>query len=90
MSVTQVEARDAKVRSVTYYDQTAEQKIVSRDAVRQELWTKHLQNPVLALTEALRRVDGSTEAEIPLLSPSGRRKLLQLSRCLPSRMGCNS
>ena len=50
MFVTQVEAakaealwkmRDARV-SDAKHDQTSEQEIVNRDAVRQELWNKHL------------------------------------------------
>ena len=37
-------------------DQTSEQKIVAREAVRQELWDEHLQSPTLALDEPSRRV----------------------------------
>ena len=48
--------RDAKDRGDECHDQTGEQEIVNRDAVREELWDKHLQNPTLAFDEALRRV----------------------------------
>ena len=65
---------ETKGRGDEYYDPASEQKIVNRDAVRQELWTKHLPNPVLALTQALRwvqeweEVDSST-AEGNRISP---------------------
>ena len=49
--------RDAKERSDACYDQTCAQKVVNRDAVRQELCDKHLQSP-LALDEAVRRIGG--------------------------------
>ena len=49
--------RGAKERCDAYHDQTSQPKIVNRDAVRQESWNKHLQNPALALAEALRRVE---------------------------------
>ena len=49
--------RDAKERCDAYCDQPSEQKISNLVAVREELWNKHLQNPALALTEALRRVE---------------------------------
>ena len=49
--------RGAKVRGDANYDQTSEQRIVNREAVRQELWNKHLLNTALTLTEALRRVE---------------------------------
>ena len=41
--------RDAKERGDEYCDQTSEQKIVNREAVRQTLWNKYLLNPALAL-----------------------------------------
>ena len=74
--------RDANDRGNASYDQTSEQKIVSRDAVRQALWNKHLQSPALALTEALRRVEGKEEAGS--LTSGGSRKwtLLGCSRRL--------
>ena len=37
---------EAKVRGDRDYDPTSEQRIASRDAVRQEMWTKLLQTPV--------------------------------------------
>ena len=46
----------AKGRGDEYRDQASEQKMVNRDAIRQELWSQHLQHPALALDEALRRV----------------------------------
>ena len=49
--------RDAKERYDACCDQPSEQKILNLDAVREELWNKHLQNPAQALTEALRRVE---------------------------------
>ena len=44
---------EARGRGDENYDPTSEQDIISRDAVRRELRTKHLQSPVMALTEAL-------------------------------------
>ena len=49
--------RHARERCDAYYDQTSEHKIVNRDAVRRELWNKHLQSAALALAEELRRVE---------------------------------
>ena len=49
--------RDATDRCDAHHDQTGEQNIVNREAVLQELWNKHWLNPVLTLTEALRRVE---------------------------------
>ena len=49
-------------------DLAIEQKIINRNVVRQGLWTKHLQNPVLAL-----RIEESCLLD-------GRKKLLLLSR----------
>ena len=49
-------ARDAKERGDAYCDQTSDQSIVNRDAVRQELWNERPKHPALALDEALRRV----------------------------------
>ena len=48
--------RDAKERGDAYYDQASEQTVVSGDAFRQEVWSEHLQQPALALDEALRIV----------------------------------
>ena len=45
--------RDAKERGDTNHDQTSEQKIAYRSAVRQALWANQLHNAVLAFTEAL-------------------------------------
>ena len=45
--------RHAKERGDECYDQTSEQKVVNRDAVRLEWWNTHL----LFLTEALRRFE---------------------------------
>ena len=54
--------RDAKKSCDAKFDQTREQKIVNRETVRQELWDRHLLNPALAITEALRRVDVCDDA----------------------------
>ena len=55
--------RDAKDRGDAYYGQIGDQKIVHPDVVRQELWDKHLQNPSLALAEALRKVEVWKDAD---------------------------
>ena len=47
---------EAEEKGDAYYDQTSEQQIVSLDMVRQASWDTHLQNPTIALDEALRRV----------------------------------
>ena len=44
-------------------DPAIEQKIINRNVVRQQLRIKHLQNPVSALTEGLRRVEEWEEAD---------------------------
>ena len=49
--------RDAKERGDEHYDQTSEHNIVNRDRFGRNFGKKHLQNPALALAEALRRVD---------------------------------
>ena len=41
---------------------TNEQKLIDRNVVRQDLWVKHLQSPVIALTAALRSVEEWEEA----------------------------
>ena len=54
---------EARGRGDTWHDQTTEKKIEkSFNAVRQDLWNKHLQNPALALSEALWRVEVWQEA----------------------------
>ena len=52
----------AKQGGDEHYDPASEHKIINRDKVRQELWNKQLQNPALALTEAVRRVEEWEEA----------------------------
>ena len=42
-----VESERSQGEGDAYYDQTSEQHIVSRHAVRQALWNKHLKNPTL-------------------------------------------
>ena len=82
---------EVKARGVAYFDPTSEQKIVARDAVRQELWNRHLQHAALALTEALQWKEvgfssaGEAEFErVPLFSPTRRvncaRQMLQRLR----------
>ena len=46
--------RDAKERGDAYYDLTSAKKIESRNEVRQELCSKHLQSTALTLSEAFR------------------------------------
>ena len=44
--------RVAEEKGDAYNDQDCEQQIVSREAVRQAVWDKHLQNPTISKTEA--------------------------------------
>ena len=46
---------DAKERGNEFHDRASEWRIVNREAVRQELWNKQMQNPALTPTETLRR-----------------------------------
>ena len=71
--------RDAKERCDAYRPQTSEQKVVDREAVRQELWNEHLlMSPAQALAEPLRRVE-----------VWNRGGFCCSVCCLPSRTGCN-
>ena len=53
---------DVKERGDQHHDQTSEQEIVNREAVRQELWNKHLLNTALALAQSLRGVEVCEDA----------------------------
>ena len=53
---------DDKESGEEYNDQASEQNIANREAVRPELWNKHLLTPALALAEALRRVEAWDDA----------------------------
>ena len=54
---------EAKGRCEDYYGRVNELKIIKRNVVRRELWIKRLQNPVSALTEALRMTEELEEAD---------------------------
>ena len=57
---------EAKGRGEDHHDPANEQKIINRSVVWQELWVKHLQSSILALTEALRMVEEWEEADLLL------------------------
>ena len=57
-------------RGGEYYDPASEQKIVNGDASRQKWWTKQLKSPVMALTEASRRVEEWEEADTSMAGGS--------------------
>ena len=81
---TMWKGRDAKERGHTYYDQTSEQHIFIRDAVRHELWDVHLQNPTVALDGALRRLAVWSDADSSTSEPE-RLFLCQFFVCPVSR-----
>ena len=56
----QWKAEDGKEHGDAHHDQTSEQKIVNWDAVRQELWDKHLQSRTLALVMVCEEWHGTT------------------------------
>ena len=83
--------REAKGKCEDHYGLINEQKFINRNVDREGLWNKHLQSPVLPLSEALRRVEEWKESDPSMTGKSSAvsgSSLLAIVRCCGTRLAC--